>query len=88
MKWAAACLVALATLTGCGSGDSPGATYAVEACGITKASGSGDWVAPPLTSSDTSWTLGDPLSDHRDASTVWAEQAVAATREGLEDCLL
>ena len=85
MKWTAACLVALATLTGCGSGDSPGAIYAVEACGITRASGSGDWIAPSLSPSDTSWGLTDPLSEHRDASTEWAEAAVAATRAARED---
>ena len=85
MKWIATCLVALVTLTGCGSGGLPGETYAVEACGITKPSGSGVWTAPSLSPSDTFWTLGDPLSDHRYASTVWAENAIAATRAAREN---
>ena len=85
MKRIAACLVALATLTGCGSGGSPGATYAVEACGITKASGSGDWTAPPLTPSETNWNIGSPLWELEEASEGWASRAVDATRAARED---
>lgn len=85
MKRIAACLVSLAALTGCGSGDSTGAIYAVEACGLTKPSGGGDWVAPPLSPSETKWTIGSPLSELEEASERWAENAVNATRAAGED---
>lgn len=57
----------------------------VEACDLVKSSGSGAWIAPSLSSSETDWWIGDPLSELEEGS-AWASGiAVAASRAARED---
>jgi hypothetical protein len=75
--------VALA-VAGCGS-SSPADAYLVEACGLLEKTDSGEWIAPPLSPSDTNWTIASPLTELEEAAEVWAESAIAATQAARED---
>jgi hypothetical protein len=74
-----------AGLAACSSSSSPAQPHVVQACGLTSSAGNGDWVAPPLTPSESRWTFGDPLVELEDAAKEWADQAVSATRAARED---